>query len=350
MPNESNDARTKENLHPPKKSLLNKMMKVGLGFVLILCLIGFIVTNLTPVPYVFVFRQIIGALDTQVNLGPYADQVSDVIESEIIDIPVEGIPDAGLTIYRPAEESTELRPIILFIHGGGWVVGTAESVSPFAKLLASEGYVVANLDYSLAPEYQYPSPIIQSIAAIDYLMVHGSDFGGDVTRLFIGGNSAGAQIASQLGAMITNPTFESEIGIFSQMPTENLRGIILYSGPYNFATMDDTNFPGWIMYPWSYTGQRNYEEYARIDELSTVQNVTPDYPPTYMTVGDADPLEPQTYELDAILRDLNVDVTSRYWTGSGRNLPHDYHYELNGEAAQIALEDVLQFLSDNSQP
>lgn len=350
MTDKSNESHTEHPLRSPIKSRILKLFKILVALVVAIFLIVFVVNQLTPVPFVFLFRQFIAGVDTEVRIGSYADQITQVVESEIISVPVAGAPDAGLTIYTPQNQSAAPRPLVLFIHGGGWVIGTARAVSPFAKLLASEGYIVANLDYSLAPEYRYPTPILQSAAAIDYLLTHASEFGADPTRFFIGGNSAGAQLASQLAAMMTNPAFENEVGIAIQMPAVNLRGIILYSGPYDFDTVEKTNFPGWRMFAWSYTGQRDYEQYPRLDELSTVRNATADYPPTYMTTGDADPLEPQTYELDAVLRALGVEVTSRYWTGSGLNLPHDYIYELDTEAAQTAFADVLQFLSNNSQP
>lgn len=337
---------------PPLKTWMMRLIKIGIGAVIALMLIVFIASQFTPVPVVFLFRQLTSLMEYQGTMGDYADQIIGVNETEIIPIPVavEGIPDAALTIYTPQEDSTAPRPIILFIHGGGWIIGSAKAISPFAKLLASEGYVVANLDYSLAPEYPYPTPIIQAAAAIDYLMIHADEYGADPTRFFIAGNSAGAQLSSQLGAMITNPAFEAEVRIDVALPAENLRGLILYSGPYNFDTAHQSNFPGWRTYVWSYTGQRDYEQYARLDELSTVKNVTADYPATYITSGDGDPLEFQNYELDEVLTALGVDVTRRYWTGSDLNLPHDYQYELSTEAAQIALDDVLQFLTEKSQP
>lgn len=350
MTNKSNESRPQSPVRASTKSRISKLLKILVAFVVAIFLIVFVINQLTPVPFVFLFRQFLAGVDTEVRIGPYADQITQVIESETISVTVNGAPAAGLTIYTPQNQSAAPKPLVLFIHGGGWVVGTARSVSPFAKLLASEGYVVANLEYSLAPEYRYPTPILQSAAAIDYLLAHASEFGADAARFFIAGNSAGAQLASQLAAMMTNPAFANQVGIPIQMPAENLRGVILYSGPYDFDTAERTNFPGWRMYVWSYTGQRNYEQYSRLDELSTVRNATADYPPTYLTTGDADPLEPQTYELDAILRALGVKVTSRYWTGSGLNLPHDYVYELDSSAAQTAFADVLQFLSEHSQP
>lgn len=350
MTNPSHQPADTQPTNAPRKSRLPKLVKIAAGIVMTLAVIFFIATQLTPMPFVFLFRQLTGLVEYQGTIGPYADQIREITETEIIRISVEGAPDAGLTIYTPQTPSDTARPVILFIHGGGWIIGNARSISPFGKLLASEGYVVANLDYSLAPEYRYPTPLLQASAAIDYLVTHADAYGADPTRFFIGGNSAGAQISSQLGAMITNPTFSDEVGIAIKLPAENLRGLILYSGPYNFDTAHQSNFPGWRTYIWSYVGQRDYDQYPRLDELSTVKNVTADYPPTYITSGDADPLEFQNRELDETLRALGVDVTSRYWTGSGLNLPHDYQYDLNTEPAQIALEDVIHFLSDKSQP
>lgn len=348
MTYQSNDPHADSPTRSTTRTRISNLIKIVVGFVIALFLIIFVVNQLTPVPFVFLFRQFLAGQETEVKIGPYAEQITTIAERSV-EIPVDGVPNAVLTIYTPEEPADVPRPLVLFIHGGGWVVGTARSVGPFAKLIASEGYVVASLDYSLAPEYTYPTPILQSAAAIDYLAEHAGEYGADPTQLFIGGNSAGAQISSQLGAMMTNPAFENEVGIPIQMPGENLRGIILYSGPYDFDTAERTNFPGWRMYVWSYTGERDYARYPRFDEFSTVRHVTADYPPTYMTTGDGDPFEPQTYEFDAILRALGVDVTSRYWTGSGLNLPHDYVYDLNTEGAQTALEDVLQFLRDKSQ-
>ena len=128
------------------------------------------------------------------------------------------------------------------------------------------------------------------------------------------------------------------------MPAADLRGVILYSGPYDFDTMEATGFPGFRTFAWSYLGQKDYENFPRLDELSTARTATADYPATYLTTGDADPLEPQTYELDAVLRSLGVDVTSRYWTGSGLGLPHDYIYDLQTDAGQTAFEDTVAFI------
>lgn len=307
-----------------------------------------IVNEVTPRPYVAIFRALIDQVDSAVQLSSYADDVSNVKASDFIDVPVDGAPDAGLTIYTDDTGTDTLKPVILLAHGGGWVVGSASQISEYAELLASQGFVVANLTYSLAPEQTHPTQLKQSAAALDYLHEHAAEHGGDAAQLFVAGNSAGAQLAGQLAAVVTNADLARETDIHTTVTGNELKGVVLYSGPYDFDTVERAGFPGFRAYAWSYTGQKNWQDYPRLDELSITKNATANYPATYMTAGDADPLEPQTYELDAVLREKGVDVTSRYWTGSGLDLPHDYIYDLTTQAARTALTDTVEFVNSHT--
>lgn len=319
------------------------LLKTLLLSLVAVLLATFGLSQFTPKPFVLAFRALTNGSNS-VKLGTYAAAATAVTAHAPIKIPVAGAPAAGLLLYTPRKPSAVPRPLVLLIHGGGWIIGEAKQLDSFARLLASEGFVVASLDYSLAPEYQYPTPIRQAAAAIAYLQKHAARYGADPAAFFLAGNSAGAQLSSQLGAMLTNPAFTQEVGVPISLPAGHVKGIILYSGPYNFDTVGKDNFPGFRMYAWSYTGQKDYESYARLDELSTVQHITAAFPATYLTTGDADPLAPQTAELDSVLRANGVAVTSRFWTGSQQGLPHDYIYDLTTKAAQTAFQDVVTFI------
>ena len=103
------------------------------------------------------------------------------------------------------------------------------------------------------------------------------------------------------------------------------------------------------LYLWSYTGRRDYESYKRINELSTAEHITPEYPPVFLTVGDADPLEPQSLELKDILERNGVEVEPVLFTGTGAGLGHDYMMELDTEAARQTMDEALDFLKRHSQ-
>lgn len=93
-------------------------------------------------------------------------------------------------------------PVLVYFHGGGWVVGSLETHHRAMRYLAlKSGCVVAAVDYRLAPEHKFPEPLDDCVAAIDHIRMHGTDWGLDAGRLAVGGDSAGANLA--LAATLT---------------------------------------------------------------------------------------------------------------------------------------------------
>jgi acetyl esterase/lipase len=152
------------------------------------------------------------------------------------------------------------------------------------------------------------------------------------------------QIASQLAALITNKEFAETMNIQPSVTKEQLRGAILYDGAYNMQTLRATRAPGMGLFLWSYTGMRRFESYDRIDELSTILHVTADFPPVFLTVGDANALESQSIEFKEVLERNNVEVETVFFTGTGAHLGHDYMMNLDTQPAQQTLRQALEFL------
>jgi acetyl esterase/lipase len=254
-------------------------------------------------------------------------------------------PDASIDIYEPSSSNDVARPMILWIHGGGFISSSAQTVADYAILLASEGYVVASLDYTLAPTATHPVPVRQANAALLYLAAHAKKLGGDASRIVIGGDSAGAQIASEVAAAETSPSLASDLGLPSVLAAGTLRGSILYCGLYNMATLASTSFSALRTYLWAYTGDRDWTNYSHLDELSTTKQVTAEYPATFLSVGDSDPLASQSAELAAALRAKGVTVDSLFWTGSGDDLGHEYQFNFSLSQATTAFDRTVAFLA-----
>lgn len=162
----------------------------------------------------------------------------------------------------------------------------------------------------------------------------------------IGGDSAGAQIASQVAAVETNASFAQKVGITAALAPSQLRATVLYCGLYDMDTVGSTGFPALRTYLWAYTGQRDWQSYPRIDELSTTRNATSAYPATFLTVGDADPFESQGVELAAALRQREVPVTALLWAGSGDGLGHEYQFDYSLPQARTAFADTIDFVNE----
>lgn len=308
-------------------------------------LVVLIVGQFTPVLTAWLFKPLIDS--TSFTKPPNFD----AIQANIVvkkDIPYN---DQGtlLDIYFPKDAKTPL-PVILWIHGGGFIGASKEQTQVYAMTLANAGYLVANINYDLAPAHKYPTPVIEANQALKYLRENAAQYGGDINRLFLGSNSSGSQIASQVAALISKQGFAQKMGIQPSIRNEQLRGALLYDGAYDMRTLRMTRAPAMGLFFWSYTGVQRFESYDRIDELSTVNHVTQDYPPVFLAVGDADRLEPQSLEFLDVLKKHSVEVESVLYTGTGANLGHDYMMDLDTVPAQQTLKKALDFLSRYSQP
>lgn len=304
----------------------------------------FIVGQFTPVLTDLVLKQAIDA--TTFTSPPNFDSIEKNIVV-IKDIPYD---EHGtlLDIYAPRNVDAPL-PVIMWIHGGGFIGASKEQTKVYAMTLSNAGYVVANINYDLAPAHKYPGPVIQGNQALKYLSENVAQYGGDITRLFLGSNSSGSQIASQLAALISNKEFAAGMGIQPSIPNEQLKGVLLYNGAYNMRTLRTARAPGIDLFLWSYTGVKDYESYDRIDELSTVTHITPDFPPVFLSVGDADALESQSRELMSVLEKNGVEVDAVLFTGTNANLGHDFMMNLDTVPAQQTLNKALEFLEKHSR-
>lgn len=251
-----------------------------------------------------------------------------------------------MDVYYPEKANGKL-PVILWIHGGGYVSGDKAPLKEYGMTLAKEGYVVAIINYALAPKEKYPVPVIQANQALQYLQNHIKEFDGDMNSLFIAGDSAGAQIASQVTALAANSELEKRMKLRPAVQSSQVKGVLLYCGMYNMDTVRATKFPFIQTYLWSYTGVKKFETFSRLDELSTVKQVTPRYPPVFITGGNRDRLEPQSKEFMHVLKKKGVETKGVFYDSAVPGLDHEYQFKLNNKYAKNTLRETIEFLQNH---
>ena len=105
-------------------------------------------------------------------------------------------PGLAARLYRPNGIAL-LLPVLVYLHGGGWVAGSVATLDPFCRLLSeAAGVIVASVEYRLAPEHPYPAAVEDTLTAARWAAEHAAEWGGDTARLAIGGDSAGANLAA----------------------------------------------------------------------------------------------------------------------------------------------------------
>ncbi len=147
-----------------------------------------------------------------------------VLEGEpvgaIVDHEVSG-PSGPFTIrtYRPADAGKAARlPVLVWFHGGGFVLGDLSTTDSTARALANgSGAVVASVDYHLAPEHPFPAAVDDAATAVDWVVANADDLGVDPARLAVGGDSAGGNLAavvSQLAKAARRPAIAFQLLVY----------------------------------------------------------------------------------------------------------------------------------------
>ncbi|HEY3700263.1 MAG TPA: alpha/beta hydrolase [Spongiibacteraceae bacterium] len=122
------------------------------------------------------------------------------IEDKLIAGP-EGAPQVPVRIYAPAQRNGNL-PALLYMHGGGYIVGSIDTEHTLTVMLTRElGVAVVSVDYRLAPENPYPAAVDDCYAALLWLHAHAGEQGVDTARIAVIGQSAGAGLAAAIALM-----------------------------------------------------------------------------------------------------------------------------------------------------
>jgi acetyl esterase/lipase len=198
----------------------------------------------------------------------------------------EGGPDVFVRIYQPMDRPATL-PALLWIHGGGYVLGSVERDDLLAKHFARVGQcVVASVEYRLAPEHPFPAPVEDCYAVLKWLSAHSAELGVNKSRIAIGGASAGGGLAAGL-ALLTRDRAEVEVAFQLLIyPMIDDRSIAPASEtvPDTFVWTRENNRMGWRAYLGREPGGTDVSPYAAAARATDLAGL----PPAYIPVGGLD--------------------------------------------------------------
>jgi acetyl esterase len=166
----------------------------------------------------------------------------------------------------------------------------------------------------------------------------------------LAGDSAGAQLAAQLAAAITHPEYGHRLGVpAGSVDAQAIRGTALFCGPYDLGLFNLEGKLGPVLRAvlWAFTGERDARATPAFELASVLRHVTADFPPSFISVGNADPLKPHSLALEARLRALDVPVQTLYFADDRTPpLGHEYQFFLDDPAGEEALQRLLAFLAE----
>jgi acetyl esterase len=283
-----------------------------------------------------VFDPVLMRTETSAMIPVLTQGAPDVAREEEIRIPGPAA-DIRALLFAPQNATGKALPVLVYLHGGGWVILSPDSHAGLAKKLAvGAGVMVVSVDYRLAPENPYPAPLDDCVAAFRWVRDNAASLGGDPERLALGGDSAGGNLtaATTLQLLAAGEKPPSSVLMICPstdlaMETDSLR---------TFAPDDpiiDTTFMQFCRGCYA----PNSEQWSN-PLLSPLHGDLSDFPPTCVVVGTIDPLCDDGVLFADKVKKAGRDAALLAYEG----MPHVFMLFPGIDEGQRSIDEICAFL------
>ncbi len=222
-----------------------------------------------------------------------------------LDLDASGVP---VRLYRPSDRDD--LGLLVFFHGGGWVLGNLESHDNLCRILAnSSGQAVLSVDYRLAPEHPFPAPLEDAITATRWAHANAESLGCSPDRLAVGGDSAGATLAIVVGHLAPTPLrYQLLVYPATDLTRSTPSFVENAAGPQLTAA-------GMAWFVGHYLGGAASETDPRVSPHFAADDVVAASPPTLLITAEYDPLRDEGDAYAARLASLGVPTSHVRFSG-----------------------------------
>ncbi|MFO0596934.1 MAG: alpha/beta hydrolase [Myxococcaceae bacterium] len=262
-----------------------------------------------------------------------------------------GRAEHRLDLYRPRDAKGPL-PIVLYIHGGGFRFMSKDTHWVFGLVYARRGYLVVNVNYTLAPQHPFPAAVEDISAAWQWLVANAGRLGGDLSRVVVAGESAGANLAASLALMThvrreeswARDAFDTNVvpkvvvaacGLFDVSHPERFS----HHGTYFRDRVEEVTDA--YLHGVHLEDERTLELADPVVGYERLAQVDRPLPPFFLPVGTWDSLKPDTHRLATALRRLGSQSTEAREYARG---PHAFHAFVLTPTALRCWKDTFAFL------
>ena len=261
-------------------------------------------------------------------------------------------PNSYVDLYKSNKSKHGKAPLVIYCHGGGYTWGDKVEGDPNAgdksfclfQDFIDHGYDVASVNYALAPEFQYPVPMLQLDECIQFLISHAEEYRLDVDRVILIGSSAGAHLAGQYADAVTNEAYASGIGIHPVLKQEQLMAFVSQSGLLDNERFDrtDSGIFNFVLRRCgrAYFDVKKLQGDPKVIETNVINNMTENFPPVFISDGNVGTFTDQAVDMADRAKSLGLTYELKLYPKETAKLGHGFEA---GQAVQAVEVRNLMF-------
>lgn len=239
-----------------------------------------------------------------------------------------------LDIYEPVKHAGKL-PVMISIHGGGWVYGTKETYQYYGMGMAQRGFAFVNFNYQLAPSVHYPKQLEEVDQVMHWVVNHADQYNLDLNNVVLVGDSAGGQMMMQYLATYINEKYRNQFGF--QRPQMQIRAAINNCGA-SFLTLPGT-LNGLLS---AYFLPEIVKKKSQ--QLAYEQYLNKDLPPIFIATGNKDTIRDCSVRLDGYLLAKNFTHVFHSYGDDKYPAHHVFMISQKDPIAKKATDDEVAFV------
>lgn len=336
-----------------RKTLYKVLLALSQGLISLLC-IFLVFTAITPNTLVGTLQLFKGAKNSYT--APLTQEVlTDSGHLYINDIEYDTTyPNSFLDIYISNNDKQIRKPTVIMVHGGGYVSGdkigefgySSEGTTAYINSFLDNGLNYVSINYALAPEYKYPTPLLQISKAIEFLQQDAvkNAYGIYMDSVIFTSVSAGGNIVGQFVNLQTNKSYAEEIKVGQVLSKEKIKAVI-----FNSALLDNSRYAktgnvltDFVFYHFgrAYLNCNYLFKNNTLIQSNVIENLSVNFPPCYISDGNSATFYAQAKDLFDKMNNLGLSVVFNDHLNTPKKVPHAYEVGVSKEAEENILKQT----------
>lgn len=256
----------------------------------------------------------------------------------------------ALDVYRPKLEGEgntfKKLPVIISVHGGGWVYGTKEVYQFYGMSLAQRGFAVVNFNYRLAPENKFPTSVEDTDSVFAWVRANADKYGFDTEHIFAVGDSAGGHLLAIYSTMCNSEEYAKLLGFEPSKERVAPNAVALNCAVFKIVLSEDGKPQSNKLMECLLPNKGTKEEEEMVNPIPYMNDM---FPPAFImnANGDHTVTIDQTEALVAQLEDFRGEYVAKVYGTEEKPLDHVFHCNIKMEEATKCNDDECAFFREH---